>query len=187
MPVQETLEWFSNPDNVNSDMMPPGLDTWDPVPYLSCAIPIFAGTLGANLVHEIGHRIAAWARWVAGSISMCGHQHVFEPCHLANGLLVPCRNVKLGPSFFIPNFQIGSFGAVTPIKSLLKNRSELWDVAAAGPLAGFTFSLALLLIGLDQSHPGALPQVGWDARMHVGCGAGLGRQGGGCLCGQWSS
>jgi hypothetical protein len=77
------------------------------------------------------------------------------------------RNVKLGPSFFIPNFQIGSFGAVTPFKSLLKNRSELWDVAAAGPLAGFTFSLALLLIGLDQSHPGALPQVGRGVGLWV--------------------
>jgi hypothetical protein len=68
--------------------------------------------------------------------------------------------VKLGPSYFIPNLQIGSFGAITPFAGLLKNRSQLWDVAAAGPIAGLSFAAALLFIGLDQSHPGALPKVG---------------------------
>ena len=69
--------------------------------------------------------------------------------------------MKLGPTYFIPNLQIGSFGAITPIASLLKNRGQLWDVAAAGPIAGLSFAAALLFIGLDQSHPGALPKVGW--------------------------
>ncbi len=30
------------------------------------------------------------------------------------------RGVKLGPTYFIPNFQIGSFGAITPIVSTIK-------------------------------------------------------------------
>lgn len=68
------------------------------------------------------------------------------------------RKVKLGPTFFIPNLQIGSFGAITPFASLLRNRKELWDVAAAGPLAGCLASVALLLLGLSQSHVGLLPK-----------------------------
>ena len=69
------------------------------------------------------------------------------------------RGVKLGPTYFIPNLQIGSFGGITPLLSLLKDRSQLWDVAAAGPIAGVSASIALLAIGLSQSHPGGLPQV----------------------------
>jgi len=55
--------------------------------------------------------------------------------------------------------QIGSFGGITPFQSLLRNRSDLWDVAAAGPIAGIAASAALLAIGLSQSHQGGLPQV----------------------------
>ncbi|KIZ03245.1 hypothetical protein MNEG_4714 [Monoraphidium neglectum] len=129
--ARETLEYFANPDNLNSDALPPGLDTWDPAPYLACAVPIFASVLGVNFVHEVGHRIAA-------------------------GI----RKVKLGPTYFIPNLQIGSFGAITPLASLLKGRRDLWDVAAAGPIAGGLASLALLAIGLQQSQQGGggIPQ-----------------------------
>ncbi len=68
------------------------------------------------------------------------------------------RKVKLGPTFFIPNLQIGSFGAITPFASLLRNRQDLWDVAAAGPLAGGLASVSMLLLGLSQSSLGVLPK-----------------------------
>lgn len=55
--------------------------------------------------------------------------------------------------------KIGSFGGITPFESLLKNKSDMWDVAAAGPIAGIAASTALLAIGLSQSHQGGLPQV----------------------------
>lgn len=61
--------------------------------------------------------------------------------------------------FQLAAMQIGSFGGITPLQSLVKNRSDLWDVAAAGPVAGVAASAALLFIGLSQSHPGGLPQV----------------------------
>lgn len=125
---KETLEYFANPDNINSEMLPPGLESWDPAPYLACAVPIFTSILGVNFMHEVGHRIAAGV-----------------------------RKVKLGPTFFIPNLQIGSFGAITPFASLLKGRGDMWDVSAAGPIAGGLASLALLVIGLQQSQQGGLP------------------------------
>lgn len=125
---KETLEYFANPDNLNSDVLPPGLSTWDPAPYLASAVPIAVSVVGVNFLHELGHRIAAFI-----------------------------RKVKLGPTYFVPNLQIGSFGGITPFASLLKNRGVMWDVAAAGPIAGIAASAALLAIGLGQSHQGGLP------------------------------
>lgn len=63
---KETLEYFANPDNLNNDVLPPGLDTWDPAPYLASALPLFISILGINLLHEVGHRIAAAIRCAAG-------------------------------------------------------------------------------------------------------------------------
>jgi membrane-associated protease RseP (regulator of RpoE activity) len=136
----ETLRFFSDPANLEAQqqaadsgaaIVPPGLDTWDPRPYIASALPVAAATLGVTFAHEGARRGAAFA-----------------------------RGVRLGPTYFIPNLQIGSFGAITPIASLLPSRRELWDVAAAGPIAGGLASAALLFAGLAQSHvgePGSLP------------------------------
>ncbi|OIW16186.1 hypothetical protein TanjilG_18901 [Lupinus angustifolius] len=55
--------------------------------------------------------------------------------------------VKLGVPFFVPSWQIGSFGAITRIRSIVPNREDLLKVAAAGPIAGFSLGLLLLLLG----------------------------------------
>lgn len=126
---KETLEWFADSSNLDSNAIPPGLETWNPVPYLLTTFPIFFSVMGINTVHELGHRIAA-----------------------------TIRRVKLGPSYFIPNLQVGSFGAITPFKSLLRNHSIMWDVAFAGPLAGALASGALLFMGLMYSNDPTIPK-----------------------------
>ena len=88
-------------------------------------MPIAFGIIASAAAHEIGHRAVA-AR---------------------NG-------AKLGPPFFIPNGSLGTFGAVTQIKSLLKGRAELFDIAIAGPAAGGAVALALFLFGLAASAAG---------------------------------
>jgi len=45
----------------------------------------------------------------------------------------------------------GTFGAVIKIKSLFSDRKQLFDVAIAGPLAGFLIVIPALVIGLQQS------------------------------------
>lgn len=55
--------------------------------------------------------------------------------------------VKLGLPYFVPSWQIGSFGAITRISSIVANREDLLKLAAAGPLAGFSLGLFLLLLG----------------------------------------
>ncbi|XP_062092517.1 probable zinc metalloprotease EGY2, chloroplastic isoform X2 [Humulus lupulus] len=69
-------------------------------------------------VHELGHILAA---------KSCG--------------------VKLGVPYFVPSWQIGSFGTITRIINIVPKREDLLKVAAAGPLAGFSLGLVLLLLG----------------------------------------
>ncbi|ONK62070.1 uncharacterized protein A4U43_C07F50 [Asparagus officinalis] len=65
------------------------------------------------------------------------------------GHILVARDVgaKLGVPYFVPSWQIGSFGAITRIVSIISNREELLKLAAAGPFAGFSFGLILLLLG----------------------------------------
>ncbi len=92
--------------------------------------PLAAGIIFILVAHEVGH----W--WMARS-----------------------RQVKLSWPFFLPTWQIGSFGAVTRFESNLPDRSTLFDVAIAGPAAGGLVSLVMLFIGLVLSHPGSQFQV----------------------------
>ena len=94
------------------------------------AIPIALGILAVLVAHEIGHRVLAQR-----------------------------YQVRLSPPFFLPTLQIGAFGAITKIESLLPNRKVLFDIALAGPAAGGIVSLLMLLSGLILSHPGSLFQV----------------------------
>ncbi|XP_052188040.1 probable zinc metalloprotease EGY2, chloroplastic isoform X3 [Diospyros lotus] len=55
--------------------------------------------------------------------------------------------VKLGVPYFVPSWQIGSFGAITRILNIVPRRQDLLKVAVAGPLAGFSFGFILLLLG----------------------------------------
>ena len=90
-------------------------------------LPIALGILTVLGVHELGH-------W----------------------LLARRYKVRLSFPYFIPTWQIGSFGAITRFESLLPNRSALFDIAFAGPAAGGVVSLAMLITGLLLSHEGSL-------------------------------
>lgn len=86
-------------------------------------VPLASGLILVLAAHEISHRVVA-ARY----------------------------QVRLSPPFFIPTWQIGSFGALTRFDSLLPNRIALFDIAFAGPAAGGVISLILLMSGLLLSH-----------------------------------
>ncbi|MQL73549.1 hypothetical protein Taro_005916 [Colocasia esculenta] len=55
--------------------------------------------------------------------------------------------VKLGVPYLVPSWQIGSFGAITRILNIVPNRENLLRLAVAGPAAGFTVGIFLLLLG----------------------------------------
>ncbi|CAM9762737.1 unnamed protein product [Phaeothamnion confervicola] len=83
------------------------------------ALPVAAGLVLLQLLHELGHIIAA----------------------KQNGQ-------KLGPPVFIPSLQVGTFGAITPFLGFPKSRKAMFDVATAGPLLAIIASVASLAAGL---------------------------------------
>ncbi|MFN4278906.1 site-2 protease family protein [Thermosynechococcus sp.] len=86
------------------------------------SLPFALGLFGIAAIREGGHRLMA-KRYQA----------------------------RLGPPLFLPAWQLGTFGAMTRIESFLANRSQLFDIGAAGAIAGGSVSLLLLGIGLILS------------------------------------
>ena len=87
-------------------------------------------------VHEFGHYIAARVRGLKVSL----------PYYIP----VP-----------IPGPGIGTFGAVIRIKEPLRRTTQLFDVGASGPLAGFVIALGVLLLAIAT-----LPDVDYLRQWH---------------------
>ncbi|CAN6471336.1 unnamed protein product [Victoria cruziana] len=94
------------------------LSTFDNLELLKDGLPGALVTIGVLAVHEIGHILTAKS-----------------------------MGVKLGIPYFVPSWQIGSFGTITRILSIIRNREDLLKLAASGPLAGFSLGLIFLLLG----------------------------------------
>lgn len=93
-------------------------------------LPLSAGIWAVFAAHELGH----W--WQARS-----------------------HKVRISLPYFIPSWQIGSFGAITRFESLVPNRTALFDISIAGPVAGGVVSLLMIITGLILSHDGSAFQV----------------------------
>jgi membrane-associated protease RseP (regulator of RpoE activity) len=66
------------------------------------------------------------------------------------GHYLACRRYRIPATlpFFLPGIvPFGTFGAVIRVRGIVPHRRALFDVAAAGPLAGFVVALAALLAG----------------------------------------
>jgi membrane-associated protease RseP (regulator of RpoE activity) len=119
-----------------------GFDLFDNFGRYAEAIPLSLGLWSVLIAHELGHKA------------------------IANRY-----NIRLSIPFFLPNWQIGSFGAITRFESLLPNRTALFDIAFAGPAVGGVLSLLLLISGLILSHSGStfqLPTEFFRASILVG-------------------
>lgn len=72
------------------------------------------------------------------------------------GHYIACRRHGIDATlpYFIPGPPIaGTFGAVIRIRGPIPNRNALFDVAAAGPIAGFVVALPLLVWGVYRAVP----------------------------------
>ena len=95
----------------------------------------FAGTLLAILgVHEFGHYFTA--------------RHYRAIVSLPYFIPAP------------PPFLFGTLGAIIRMRSPAKDRNSLFDIAAAGPLAGLVIAIPAILLGLEWSVVGPVPTGG---------------------------
>jgi membrane-associated protease RseP (regulator of RpoE activity) len=73
------------------------------------------------------------------------------------GHYLACRHYRIPATlpFFIPAppVLVGSFGALIRIRGVIPHRRALFDVAAAGPLAGFAVALPVMLVGVMRAEP----------------------------------
>ena len=80
-------------------------------------------------------------------------------CHEL-GHYVACRSYgyPVSPPYFLPApFGLGTLGAFIRIGAPVRSKRELFDIGAAGPLAGFAALLPFLLWGVALSRPVPLP------------------------------
>jgi membrane-associated protease RseP (regulator of RpoE activity) len=82
-------------------------------------------------------------------------------CHeTAHYLATKKHNVAATLPYFIPAPTIiGTFGAFIKIKSPITTRHALVDIGASGPIAGFTASVIVTVIGLQLSEINAIQNV----------------------------
>jgi membrane-associated protease RseP (regulator of RpoE activity) len=97
-----------------------------PLEWMLSGVPFAATLLAILVVHEFGHYFTARARGAAVSLP-----------------------------YFIPAppviFMAGTLGAIIRMRSVPRDRNTLFDIAAAGPLAGLAVALPAALLGLAWS------------------------------------
>lgn len=77
------------------------------------------------------------------------------------GHFMACRRYGLNATlpYFIPfPLGIGTLGAFIRIRSRLAGKQELFDVGAAGPLAGFVVTMPFLVYGIAKIEPMVFPR-----------------------------
>ncbi len=107
-----------------------GFDWFSQIGRYREVLPLGLGLLSILIAYEISHRLVA-RRY----------------------------QMRLSVPFFLPTWQLGSFGAISRFESLLPNRSVLFDIAVAGPAVAGLVSLIILLVGLFISNPESIIQI----------------------------
>jgi membrane-associated protease RseP (regulator of RpoE activity) len=96
------------------------------LPELRSGIPFAVSLLSILGIHELGHYFAARRHGVTATLPY------FIP---------------------MPIGGLGTLGAFIAIRSPMKNRTVLFDIGLAGPIAGFLVAVPLLILGLYLSFP----------------------------------
>jgi membrane-associated protease RseP (regulator of RpoE activity) len=86
---------------------------------------------------------------------------------LGHYLVAVYYRVDASLPYFLPAPTLtGTFGAFIRIRSAIYSKRVLFDIGVAGPLAGFTFLLPALMVGLAFSK--VIPGIGHQGDVHFG-------------------
>jgi membrane-associated protease RseP (regulator of RpoE activity) len=112
-------------------------------------LALFLASCATTFVH--GTLESGWAGGVAFSATLMG----ILVCHEAGHYFVSRRHgVPASLPYFIPlppYLTLGTMGAVIRMDEPISDRNALFDVGAAGPIAGLVVAIPLLVVGLSQS------------------------------------
>ena len=97
-----------------------------------------------------------WRRWPDTLPLTIGIVLVLVAHEFGHWVTARRYDVRLGPPFLLPTWQIGSFGGLTRIESVMPNRTALFDIGFSGPAVGGALSFVFLLVGLTLSHEGSV-------------------------------
>ncbi|MBA2502969.1 MAG: site-2 protease family protein [Pyrinomonadaceae bacterium] len=109
-------------------------------------------TTSLVIANAFAHPTILW-QGVAFSVSLVAILLAHEAGHY---IACRCYGMRATLPFFIPApplFLAGTFGAFIKIKSPVPSRRALFDVAVAGPLAGFAVILPVALLGFLTAQP----------------------------------
>ncbi|MEC4806933.1 MAG: site-2 protease family protein [Jaaginema sp. PMC 1079.18] len=118
------------------------------------AITLFTTTIAGAMMagvstEEIQSNSQLLRQGLPYSLSLMAILGVHELFHYLTTLRY---RIKATLPYFVPiPFFIGTFGAITQMRSPVPNRRALFDTAIAGPLGGFIVSLPILIWGLSLS------------------------------------
>ncbi|MGK7891743.1 MAG: site-2 protease family protein [Leptolyngbyaceae cyanobacterium] len=101
----------------------------------------------------------SWERWPDTLFLVGGLAMILGGHELGHWAMAQRYRLRLSPPFFIPAWQIGTFGVLTRFESVIPHRTALFDVAFAGPAMGGAISLFLFVLGLFISHQGSVFQL----------------------------
>lgn len=151
-----------------------GFEAWASPQTRSIALPLLALAVticttliaGADMV-ELFHRDIAYkadwgrylellmhpARWIEGWVFALPVMLILGSHELGHFLVCEYYRVDATFPYFLPvPTPIGTMGAFIRIKAPIYSRKALFDIAVAGPLAGFAILLPVLLVGITLSH-----------------------------------
>src|SRR2546422_2872907 len=134
----------------------------------TCASTLVAGTMFTGSPTFDAFRAASGPAWLLSGVpfactllaTLGVHEfgHYFTARHYRAQVSLP---------FFIPAppplFLFGTMGAIIRMRSPARDRNSLFDIAAAGPLAGLAVAVPAVVIGLAWSTVMPAPQGGYLA------------------------
>jgi len=131
---------------------------------LTCASTLLAGALVFRSPTFAGSASSPGAAWLLGGVPYAFTLLAILGIHeLGHYFTARFYGVSVSLPYFIPApppLFLGTLGAIIRMRSPVANRNSLFDIAAAGPLAGLAVAIPAVLLGLDWSVVGRIPQSG---------------------------
>src|SRR5438132_5299846 len=129
---------------------------------LTCASTLVAGTMFTGSPTFDAFRAASGPAWLLSGVPFaCTLLAILGVHEFGHYFTARHYGAQVSLPFFIPAppplFLFGTMGAVIRMRSPARDRNALFDIAAAGPLAGLLVALPALVVGLMWSQVATTP------------------------------